>query len=68
MRILILLPILAGLPALAHESTGNPASQFCVDLEGWLERGQNERGPTTNCVIEEWQLFRAMSKRNLVRP
>lgn len=45
----------------------NPASLNCLKLDGQLERIDTANGQYSNCVVEEWQLFREMSARGLVK-
>ncbi len=46
---------------------GNPASENCIKLEGTLESVQDEYGQKSNCVVEQWHLWREMDKRGLVK-
>ncbi len=44
---------------------GNPAALNCIKLGGGLERFRTPQGEDSNCVIEEWQLYREMHARKL---
>ena len=47
----------------------NPASLNCLKLGGTLERVLTPQGEDSNCVIEEWTLFRALTlKRSTTKP
>ena len=46
----------------------NPAAVNCIKLGGVLEKYENPLGEDSNCVLEEWHLYREMKKRNLVKP
>jgi len=48
--------------------TSNPASEHCLNLGGQLESFQSRNGEGYNCVIAEWDLYRIMSKKGLVKP
>lgn len=73
MKTMILLSALLSIPAFARDGggssvgTGNPAAKFCLDLGGQLERTSDARGEDADCVIDEWKLFREMSKAGLVK-
>lgn len=45
----------------------NPAALNCIKLGGTLEPFTTPQGESNNCVIDEWQLYREMSKRHLVK-
>ena len=71
-KTLSVLVFLASVSALAGGGSsvggGNPAVVNCYKLGGTTETVQTSQGQDTNCVIEEWTLFRAMDKRGLVTP
>lgn len=60
-----------GLQAFAGGSStvgpSNPAAVNCLKLGGFLENTETATGQDANCIIEEWQLYREMSKRGLVQ-
>lgn len=64
---------LMAIPALAQAGGGssvgpaNPATVACLDIGGKLEAVSTPQGEDANCAVEEWQLFREMSQRNLVQ-
>lgn len=46
---------------------GNPSTANCLKLGGTLEDLETPAGQSSHCLIEEWQLFREMAKRNLIK-
>ena len=73
MRILISLTIIM-MGAFAFSSGGgssigpaNPATINCIKLGGILEPVITPAGEDANCVLDQWQLFREMFKRGLVK-
>ena len=45
----------------------NPAAINCLKLGGTLESVSTSDGQNSNCVIDEWLLFREMYARGLVK-
>ena len=45
----------------------NPAAVACVNLNGKLETYRVSNGKDANCVIEQWQQFKEMAQRGLVK-
>lgn len=45
----------------------NPAAVLCLDLGGGIESVETPAGTSGNCVVEQWQLFAAMTEAGLVR-
>ena len=72
MKILVtLVLVLSGATAFAGGGSSigpaNPAAVNCLKLGGSEERVETSAGESTNCVVEEWSLFRAMSALNQVK-
>ena len=70
-KIIISLIILASAQVFAGGGSSigpaNPAALNCVRLGGELESVNTKKGTYSNCVIQEWTLFRAMYERGLVK-
>lgn len=45
----------------------NPSAVNCINLGGQLEAVHTPLGASSNCVIEEWHLYREMDRRGLVK-
>ncbi len=46
----------------------NPAALNCLFLHGALEEYTTPAGVSSNCVVDEWELYLEMERRNLVTP